>query len=433
MDWQKSSSSEDGTVVVPRSWLFTHYYDALNVLFRIENALRLFTYVVLKEQHGQKWRDLELQSEDQTKTTIAGLARRRIEQGKTFGYLTYPVQSPLMHLTSGELIGLITHDSYWPTFKGYFPASKHVATLKLQEIGTVRNALAHFRPVSENDVELVKQNANQMLARVEYALIEMLRCSQVVPTNEGDQWYAQLKTLGTEQLSLQFGQSKDETWIRVRLQYTSAMLGESSGSERFKRYRLTTLDASALAEANAVIKDHLLFVTESVRASADKSKAIAMKDVDLTFSRRRLQYHEEIKKALESILIKIAQESELLQEDQLARGQLVSVARVSARRFGEDGTFWKTDTSSLLSPEPTGELPEYWGRTSSISDFVSDTDEYPWMPVAISDIDASSTLSDPYLYGSEFVDPLQVVRVLSKQESGETLLLDHRRRCVPEV
>ena len=54
MDWQKSSSSEDGTVVVPRSWLFTHYYDALNVLFRIENALRLFTYVVLKEQHGQK-------------------------------------------------------------------------------------------------------------------------------------------------------------------------------------------------------------------------------------------------------------------------------------------------------------------------------------------------------------------------------------------
>ena len=134
-----------------------------------------------------------------------------------------------------------------------------------------------------------------------------------------------------------------------------------------------------------MLRDHLLFVTESVRASADNSKATAKKDVDLTFSRRKLQqYHEEIKEALASILIKIAQESELLQEDQLARGQLVSVARVSARRFDGDRTFWNTNISSLLSPKPTGELPEYWGRTSSISDFVSDTDEYPWMPVTIS-------------------------------------------------
>lgn len=387
MDWQKSSVGEDGTLVVPRNWLFTHYYDALNALFRIENALRLFVYVVLKEQHGKKWRDLELQGEDQTKTTIAALARRRIEQGKTFGYLTYPVQSPLMHLTSGELVGLITHDSYWPTFKGYFPASRHVATLKLQEIGIVRNALAHFRPVSENDVEVVKQNANQILGRVEHSLIEMLRCSQVVPTNESDQWHAQLKTLGTEQLSLQFGQSKDEAWIRVRLRYTSQMLDGFSGYGKFRRYRLTTLDASALVEASTVLRDHLLIVTESVRASVDKSKATAMKEVDLTFSRKQLQqYHEEIREALEGILIKITKESELLQEDQLARGQLVSVTRVTARQYDEDNNFWKIDASPLLSPEPTGELPEYWGKTRSVIDFVSDADEYPWMPVAISEI-----------------------------------------------
>ena len=342
--------------------------------------------MVLKEQHGKKWRDLELQGE-QTKTTIAALARRRIEQGKTFGYLTYPVQSPLMHLTSGELVGLITHDSYWPTFKGYFPASRRVATLKLQEIGTVRNALAHFRPVSENDVEVVKQNANQILARVEYTLIEMLSCSQVVPTNESDPWHAQLKTLGTEQVSLQFGQSKDEAWITVRLQYTSQMLGGFSGFGKFRFYRLTTLDASALVEASTVLRDHLLLVTESVRASADKSKATAMKGVDLTFSRRQLQqYHEEIREALEAIQLKITKESELLQEDQLARGQLVSVADVSARQFDENRSSWRIDTSSLFSPEPTGELPEYWGRTRSVSDFVSDIDEYPWMPVATSEI-----------------------------------------------
>ena len=112
-----------------------------------------------------------------------------------------------------------------------------------------------------------------------------------------------------------------------------------------------------------------------------------MKEVDLTFSRRQLQqHHEAIREALEVILIKITKESELLQEDQLARGQLVSVTGVPARQFDEDRNSWKIDASSLFSPEPTGELPEYWGRTRSVTDFVSDADEYPWMPVAISEI-----------------------------------------------
>ena len=125
MLWRKSSLDETG-LRVPDSWLHLHYYEALTVLFRIENALRLFVYLVLKEHHGDKWQDLEIASDEEAKTTIAAVARRRIEQGKTFGYLTYPIQSPLMHMTSGELVRLITHDSYWAVFKDYFHPQKSV-------------------------------------------------------------------------------------------------------------------------------------------------------------------------------------------------------------------------------------------------------------------------------------------------------------------
>jgi hypothetical protein len=211
MDWAKASKDQNGKLDVPGTWLFTHYYDALTVLFRVENALRLFVYVVLKERYGPQWADIEISSDEQAKTTIAALARRRVEQRRTFGYLTHPIESPLMHLTSGELVGLITHDSYWPTFKDYFPAARSVVTLKLQEIGTVRNALAHFRPVSASDVEVVKLNANQMLADVERTLIELIACAHTVPTNTDDEWYKELRTLGSDHVTLAFSQSGDQS------------------------------------------------------------------------------------------------------------------------------------------------------------------------------------------------------------------------------
>jgi len=102
MNWRSIEKSEHEVVNIPANWLCSHYYDALTVLFRVENALRLFVYVILKDRYGPKWKDLDIASDEDSKTTISALANRRIEQGKTFGYLSYPIQSPLMHLTSGE-------------------------------------------------------------------------------------------------------------------------------------------------------------------------------------------------------------------------------------------------------------------------------------------------------------------------------------------
>ena len=390
MEWAKSSKSEDGKLEVPHTWLFPHYYDALTVLFRVENALRLFVYVVLKDRYGPKWQDLEISSDEQGKTTVAALARRRIEQGRTFGYLTYPVQSALMHLTSGELVGLITHDSYWPIFKDHFPAARSVVTLKLQEIGTVRNALAHFRPVSENDVEVVKLNANQMLSGVEQTLVELVECAHAVPTNTDDDWYQGLRTLGSDHVKLAFSQSKDQSWVRVTLRYGGVLVSDLPKRSRQLRYRITTVDAPAVIEAQAVLKNHMLFAVERLSTARVDHVDLSLevqKDIGLTFSRRALtQRFGEIRGSLESVLSQVSKETDLLREDQLARGKLVSVTPVTARRQqAGDTVWWTVGRSGLQSAIPERELPEYWGPTTAGVDFVSDTDDYPWMPVKISE------------------------------------------------
>lgn len=153
MDWKNIMEGEGGTNI-PSSWLYLHYYEALNVLFRVENALRILVYVVIKNAKKDKWLDISLSSDESAETTISALAKKRITQHQTFGYLGYPIDAPMMHLTSGELVRLITSDAYWPCFKEYFLASRQVVTLKLQEIGDVRNALAHFRPITGGMLKL---------------------------------------------------------------------------------------------------------------------------------------------------------------------------------------------------------------------------------------------------------------------------------------
>jgi len=106
MDW-KSASTKDGKVSIPDTWLFLHYYEALNILFRMENSLRVFVYVVLKNRFKEKWAETTPQTAEGEQSTITATAARRITQAKGFGYLGYEIASPLMYLNSGELIQII--------------------------------------------------------------------------------------------------------------------------------------------------------------------------------------------------------------------------------------------------------------------------------------------------------------------------------------
>ena len=214
MNWQNSEKKED-TTEIPKSWLYLHYYEALTTLFRIENALRLFVFVVLKNVGQEKWIDYSVVSDDAEKGTVNSIAKKRISQAKTFGYLSYTISCPIMHLTTGELIQLI--DSHWKNFNEYFPGSKEIVKNKLDEIGAIRNAVAHFRPISNDDVGVIKQNANHVLRDVEECLNQITNFSQVVPSNTEAPWYKEIRVLGTKNCSLSFHYSRNEKWIRINI------------------------------------------------------------------------------------------------------------------------------------------------------------------------------------------------------------------------
>ena len=87
---------------------------------------------------------------------------------------------------------------------------KKLVKTKLDEISNVRNALAHFRPLKKEDVELVKQNGNHILNSVEKGLLNIFKINDVVPTNTEEKWYKSLSNIENEYCNLTFYQSSDE-------------------------------------------------------------------------------------------------------------------------------------------------------------------------------------------------------------------------------
>lgn len=163
MQWREATEIEGNSVRVPPTWLDLYYYEALNILFRFENSLRIFAYIILKKELGEKWDNAAISGG----STIKSETKKRLTQAREHGYLGYEVSSPMLYLNSGELTTIITSDAYWKHFAPYFKATKQIILNKLNEIGTVRNSLAHFRPLKKDDLDLIKQNTKHVLLEIE--------------------------------------------------------------------------------------------------------------------------------------------------------------------------------------------------------------------------------------------------------------------------
>lgn len=393
MDWPKPEEKEDA-VKIPPNWLFIHYYEALNALFRIENALRMLVFVVLKSQLGDEWLNLSIFSDDGGDTTIHALARKRSEQDAAFGYLGFPTNSPLMHLTSGELVRLLTSDSYWPRFAGYFPATKAAVVLKLQEIGNVRNALAHFRPLRTDDVEVVKQNANQVLSGVEKELTDVIECSDRVPTNTDEQWFKDLSTLGSDAVSVRLHQSRNLRWLRLVLCYNCLELRRwpppPSPPSSYATYEVLNVRPTSILRAYDDLRRRVAIVTERMPYLGFEQVPTAKvtKELHFTFPREAVEAHaSDIRPLVEEVMSRISTEADLIGKDNLAKGQIVNITHISAQKKKiEDREYWSYDLNGVKTPASRDDPPEYWGALETWTrDFLTDTQDYPWMSTTVSD------------------------------------------------
>lgn len=385
MNWKEAKNTENNIYDLPGHWLKIEYFEALNILFRVENLLRMFVYIILKDEYKDKWKDLSVTSDDDENSTIGAIAKKRLSQDKNYAYLGYVITSPLLHLTSGELIRIITSDSYWKLFKKYFPGSREIIKNKLDEIGNVRNSLAHFRPLKKGDIELVKQNSNHTLSIIEKTIIEYISCPDIVPTNTDEDWYKELITIGIPDIAISFKQSKNEEWIKLFIEFTPPKLSEE---EKWLGYsiRTTNLKTDNLLINYPSFSKYIISCTEKRPYSYVKEPQNGKieKIISLTFSRKTISAnHSKIKSELEKILLEITKELALVQKDNLARGKLIEVISC----YFEKGEAYRFLKAHQFDTELTEDTPvEFWGSLNYAStDFMTDTDKYPWMPIDISE------------------------------------------------
>ena len=392
MEWQKAKRNDDGSIVIPTQWLFLHYYEAFNILFRIENVLRMIVYTVLKDELHEKWVDCNVTDAESGQKTIGSLAKQRISQTTTFGYLGYNVSCPVMFLNGGELIRLITSDGYWKYFKPYFLGSKEIIKNKLYEIEAIRNAMAHFRPIKEDDVEVIKQNAKHVLTCISPMIEAMLSCFDVVPTNTNDPWYRELSVVGNDLCIFRLYQSRDGIWIRIAGTFRSPVLAKRA-YEKSIWYRVLTIKSAAILKHHRPLANLIIHLSEEspnkyffVEGEQPKFK----KDFSMVFSRKSLETnYQEIKKQLEHVIGTISKETELIQKDHLAKGDLVCAIHTYFTEYqGKSKPYWGLDIAPLVNKVVEGDPDEYWGTSLSYyPEFVTATENYPWMPTSVSAYD----------------------------------------------
>ncbi|MCW0459330.1 hypothetical protein NB717_000398 [Xanthomonas sacchari] len=384
MDWTRSSEVEGGAVIIPRDWIFLHYYEALNLLFRIENSIRVFAYSVLKTSLGPAWADANISSDDSEQGSIQSIGRRRLRQAKQFGYLGYVSPCPLLYLSMGELVQLMFSDAYWKHFATHFAGRKEIMKVKLDEIIAIRNSFAHFRPLREDDIDVIRQNAKHALMDIEVYLSNLTICNDIVPTNTQDSWYKALKTLGSDHLSIQLRQSQNFEWIDVTL-FFSPPRSSVDANSGWVDVNVVKLDSPAILSEFPELKNNIVYLTEGQQRRVSDNFLVYTKRLNFLFKRDALEKAEvEIVGAFQRMILMLNEEMELLSQDELARGKLLSTVNV----FGfkeKDAPGWKMYLEKAESPPSENDPPEYWGDLGWLgSEFVTKRDKFPWMPSSVS-------------------------------------------------
>jgi hypothetical protein len=323
MEWQKASKTEDATLI-PFNWIHIHYYEALNTLFRLENSLRVFVYIVLKNHLFDNWSTINITSDDANQGSMASIAKGRRNQARDFGYLCYDINCPVMYLTSGELIRIITDDGYWSKyFNSYFPASKQMVKNKLDEIGVIRNSLAHFRPLKPDDVEVIKNNANHALSEVDHFLEQLGRCFYVVPTNTQDDWYLSLSPLTTESCKLTLKQCQTQTWMNLQFDYNCKIIATRFSSLTYGLFTILNIITPSILKQYGNITKYATCLTEEVASNDNYTprKPSFSKSFSMLFTRDVIRDHyQDIRNDIELMLNTIDKETELISSDNLATG-----------------------------------------------------------------------------------------------------------------
>jgi hypothetical protein len=373
---------------LPGEWLPMHYFEAVNCLFRIENALRLLVYIVLKSHFGEKWTDVALSTEDAQSTSIGAIARKRTANDQKCAYLGEPLTCPLMYLTAGELVGLILSEAYWKLFKRYFPGASNVMQIKLQEIAFIRNALAHFRPVTPEQVSIVKQNGTQILKKFQLEFDELVFAYSSAKLRP---WRSSLQVQGIpEPVSLRCSAriSKSERWVFFNLAADAQVLKVDTDDETC-RIRLRCLDLDKFLRAFPNVRSRCVIATEESSAprwDGDSDLPPIRKTIRLAFP--NISVRSKLPQLATDLLP--AELRSHAAHELAAPLDLFSIRTITASETKSDQhpSYWVLHGHETIEHAAPSKFVENWKsihNTMAEGDTLTALHKYPWMNTQISE------------------------------------------------
>lgn len=385
MQWIESQHISDNKHSIPNNWLHIHYYEALNILFRFENSLRIFVYLILKTNLGEKWEDASIGSGKSIKSET----KVRINQAKSYGYLGEQASSRLLYLTSGELLEIIKNESYWKFFAQHFKTSKEIMEYKFHEIINVRNSLAHFRPINQNDIQLIKQNINQLFIGIEECLLQMYSQYNTAPTNCKEKYYSEISKIESSFSKISFEISNNEEWVKINFNYKIPVFHKQQyGTEHFS-YKVGKLRIEKIFEQQKdIIKKAICFTEQNAWGNLNQEyDVVSEKTFSIIFKKNIVNDHiDEINYFYTEISKLIDQETSSLLQDHLARGDLVEASNAYATfNKNTDNPAWTVNFDQLNKSNDSITEDEYWGyRYHFASNITTNLHHFPWMRSSIS-------------------------------------------------
>ena len=144
---------------------------------------------------------------------------------------------------------------------------------------------------------------------------------------------------------------------------------------------MLTLSAPHLLAACPDILNNVIFAAEFVYASpTDVDNPRVRKVISFVFSRTTLaEHYADVAGNLREAQQVIEKETNLIREDNLARGEIVRIVQVSGSQRDQMRVSVNTDA---LESQPSPSSPsEYWSsKPAGDSHFITNTTSYPWMP-----------------------------------------------------
>ena len=127
-------------------------------IYYIENSLRHFIDEVFKEEYGENYSLNDYLSE----STVKSITDRK-DTDELNKWLDKRGNSALSYLDFKDIINIITKN--WNIFSPYFP-DQNWLNVKLNEIGLIRNLVAHNSYVSADGRKIVLMNYKQIMEQI---------------------------------------------------------------------------------------------------------------------------------------------------------------------------------------------------------------------------------------------------------------------------